>query len=209
MNRLILPKTVALFLVIGAFRGGTSIAQTPTQSLVLEVPQPSRGCPVSMHVQQKGLGDLLKVKISDGRPMSLSQAAQRIRLVLGRPNNELLDANSHPVDHSQAGTEVQKSEGQIVSARVTVTGTDTKGRAVPTVNSNQATSGKTKTLEASFVHSDGAAAANLLLDGFTSITSITLRSITYADGSIWSPSASSVCQTAPDPFMLVSATSQR
>ena len=215
MNRSSYFSSIALFLIAGACGSAAAVAQSTTQPSVLEMSQPSRGCPVSMRAQQRGLGDMVKVKSSNGQPVTLSQAAQRIRLILSRPESDLLDAESQKVGQTPAGQssagqsqgdwQSQDSGHKIVSAKVTVTGISSKGRLVPLADSTASPSGKARTLDVNFVLSGRDAAANLLLEGFTSITSITLKSMTYADGSVWTPSVGSSCRISPDPIMLVSA----
>lgn len=50
-------------------------------------------------------------------------------------------------------------------------------------------------------------AAQLRLPGFTAVTSIDVHSITYADGTTWSPDKKNSCSVKADPFLLVSAAS--
>jgi len=45
--------------------------------------------------------------------------------------------------------------------------------------------------------------ADLWLPGFTSVTSIELMEVTYADGSAWKISGSNVCRVQPNPLMLI------
>ena len=63
-----------------------------------------------------------------------------------------------------------------------------------------------KTMDAVFTPGEEkTASAKLVLPGFTSVSSIVLDSVSYADGSTWKPAPHRACQVAPDPFMLVDA----
>lgn len=163
----------------------TSAAASPNV-YVLPVPS-SLDCPVSMHAQQQGGLGILTTRDDRGESRRRSGVAQHIRLILG-------DA---------------KNSATIVSAKVTVRGTSPKGRMTPTVFSQDASPDARKTLALTF-KTDGSegASANLVLPGFTSVTSISLDSLTYADGSIWRPSNGRGCHTAPDLLMLVDAVSK-
>ena len=167
----------------------TSATQSAKRSLRWESEPGSRNCPVSMYAQQKGMSDLMKVRRGDSQnPQQLARPGQRIRLELTGPN-----------------------EGQkVISAKVTVKGTSPRSRAVDTsmnsANSSN-TSGnadKVKTLEVRFTpQQENRSAANLVLGGFTSISSISLTSIRYSDGTTWTPLLNSSCRTAPDPLVLI------
>ena len=163
----------------------TSAAASPNV-YVLPVPS-SLDCPVSMHAQQQGGLGILTTRDDRGESRRRSGVAQHIRLILG-------DA---------------KNSATIVSAKVTVRGTSPKGRMTPMVFSQDASPDARKTLALTF-KTDGSegASANLVLPGFTSVTSISLDSLTYADGSIWRPSNGRGCHTAPDLLMLVDGISK-
>jgi hypothetical protein len=163
----------------------TSVAASPN---VYALPVPSGlDCPVSMHAQQQGGLGILTARDDRGESRRRSGVAQHIRLILGGAGNST----------------------QIVSAKVTVRGTSPKGRMTPTVLNQDASPDARKTLVITF-KADGSegASANLVLPGFTSVTSISLDSLTYADGSIWRPSNGRGCRTAPDLLMLVDAVSK-
>ena len=154
---------------------------------VLPVPS-SLDCPVSMHAQQQGGLGILTARDDRGESRRRSGIAQHIRLILGDAGN---------------------NSTQIVSAKVTVRGTSPKGRMTPTVFNQDASPDARKTLVLTF-KADGSegVSANLVLPGFTSVTSISLDSLTYADGSIWRPSNGRGCHTAPDLLMLVDGISK-
>jgi hypothetical protein len=141
-------------------------------------------CPVSMHAQQQSGIGALTARDDRGESRRRSGVAQHIRLILGDAGNS----------------------AQIVSAKVTVRGTSPKWRMTPTVLNQDASPDAKKTLALTF-NMDGSegASANLTLPGFTSVTSISLDSLTYADGTTWRPSNGRGCRTAPDLMMLVDA----
>jgi len=137
-----------------------------------------------MHAEQQGGLGILTARDDRGESQQRSGVAQHIRLILG-------DA---------------KNSATIVSAKLTVRGTSPKGRMTPTVLNQNVAPDARKTLAVTFdVDGKGSASANLVLPGFTSVTSITLDSLTYADGSIWRPSNGNGCRTSPDLLMLVDA----
>lgn len=55
------------------------------------------------------------------------------------------------------------------------------------------------------VKGNGHASSDLSLRRFTSVTSVDLNSLTYADGATWQASSPGACSVVPDPLMLVSA----
>jgi len=95
---------------------------------------------------------------------------------------------------------------RVTAATVTVRGTDGRWR-VATASTRQPRQGSpdiSRTLNAVFTQ-DGndSEATELDLPGFTSVKSIRLDSVTYADGSTWTAPEGGGCRVAPDPFMLV------
>jgi len=143
----------------------------------LETSPDSGACPIHMHALQTGGGNLLNAR--DARPGEFSQ---RIHLILG----------------NSAGA------ARIVAIEVSVYGTSGKNRAVPTLVARGPAWDARKTFDLQVnIGENEEASTNLILRGFTSVQSINLESVTYADGSIWSPSSSRSCHIAPDPLMLV------
>ena len=130
-----------------------------------------------MHAQQRAGGGTLMTRNGQRHPL-----AQRIHLILGD----------------------FKTSARVVSAKVTVHGTNGKPRAVPTALLQDGQGEATKTLELKFDFAEnGETSTDLSLAGFTSISSIRLDSLTFADGSIWTSFDGKSCRTTPDPFMLV------
>jgi hypothetical protein len=142
-------------------------------------------CPVSMHAQHGSGGGLLMARQAPGTPKSAPQApSQQIHLTLKNWN----------------------LPGRVVTAKVTVRGTNGKVRFVPVISAAQAPAETAKALDINFeADGEGQASTEMQLAGFTSVQSITLDSLTFTDGSTWIAPKASACRTAPDPFMLVSA----
>jgi hypothetical protein len=139
---------------------------------------PASSCPVSLHALQGTGSGLLAVRNADPVPGPL----QHIHLVLGNGNA------SRPV-----------------TAKIIVRGLSDKSRTLlSTQLSNAERFDNTRTLYVTFTPENGNdVAADLALPGFTSVSSIRLESIGYADGSTWKIATGQVCRVVPDPLMLV------
>jgi hypothetical protein len=95
------------------------------------------------------------------------------------------------------------SPQEIVKAQFTVHGLSDKWRYVPLPEAPAPD--LTKRVEVTLeVRGNSHASRDLSLSRFTSVTSVNLDSLTYADGSTWEAS-SGACSVVPDPFMLVTA----
>jgi len=148
----------------------------------------STGCPVSMRAEHRADGSLMTVdKGRDGEKRDSGGAAQRIHLSLGK------------------GSDSER----VVAVQITVHGTSNKPRTmaadsrVTGLRLNDSPDAR-KTLNLSFGDRDkDEATADLLLRGFTSVTSITLESLTFANGSAWMPDFGKPCRITPDPLMLI------
>ncbi len=159
---------------------GTATTETMTQggtrtSTVVIRMQPS--CPVGMHAKQGSGGGLVAAR--NGRPSD--GPSQQIHLVLARR-------------HSQ----------QITGASVRVRGFSDKGRMERSIAIEDIVPDRSQMLDVEFTpDNDVEASADLVLPGFTSVQSVELQSITYADGSTWKMEKQNACTVAPDPMMLV------
>lgn len=141
------------------------------------VPGASVTCPVAMRAERRGTQWVMQAR-SGGR----SVAGQRIYL------------------------EIERGKDTAVEAKVTVHGTRARARFLPalsTENQGAADALKSFTLHANSADK-GNIASDLRLEGFTSVQSVNLDSITYADGSVWTARAAQRCSVEPDPLMLVS-----
>ena len=95
---------------------------------------------------------------------------------------------------------------RITNATVTVHGLNGKKQFLQTGTARDSSGEATKTLHLAFAAGEEkSASADLVVPGFTSVSSIVLDSVTYANGSTWRFSGREACQVAPDGFMLVDA----
>ena len=145
-------------------------------------------CPVAMHAQQRGWAGELRTRqfIQPGQstpPPKPPSASQRIRLTLTGSSGD----------------------NRVVSAEVSVRGTSGVGHATSLLATPSAPAFKMQTLTLNFSKDEDSAGvfSDMLLKGFTSVSWIRLDSISYADGSIWTPESGDSCQAAPDPLVLV------
>jgi hypothetical protein len=144
---------------------------------------PASTCPVSMHALQ-GSGTGL-VAVRGEQPVAVF--SQRIHLILTNPKSS-----------------------KITGAKVMVFGLSGKNR-IEQASSDQldltnrdSASDLTRTLDVTFApEGDKDVATDLVLPGFTSVSSIHLESIRYQDGSTWTVAGRQACHVAPDPLMLV------
>lgn len=161
----------------------TLAAQNPSQSkstIVILPTQTIPACPIGMQARQ-GVWDHT-VRVWEGQQeKSIHPFGQRFFLTLKDSHSE-----------------------RIVSATIRVHGTTGKNRMVQTAGlSNTSAAEATKILTVSFSADDGSASADVHVPGFTSVSSVELQQVTYANGSTWKMSSSSFCRVAPDPLMLV------
>jgi hypothetical protein len=146
-------------------------------AVVYQVPV-SLGCPVGVRAEHGTGGGMLWVR--DGRSVGIGQ---QIQLTLSNP----------------------KSVG-IVGADIVVHGNTAKGRVLPAHSGQAGSSEIAKTLELKLpVGAKEDASTDLFLRAFTSVTSIDLNAVQYADGSIWRASTLQSCHIAPDGVMLISS----
>jgi hypothetical protein len=99
---------------------------------------------------------------------------------------------------------------RVTSATVTVEGTNGKWRILTASRFQTqplpASPYTSTTLQLAFTRNgDQTESADLELPGFTSVKSIRFDSVTFADGTLWTPDFGQACRVAPDPFMLVSS----
>jgi hypothetical protein len=172
------------FLFVAVMMAAQSANDSASQGLVVQRVVPSSACPIGMRARHDFF---FQKELTDG----------------ARPN--------------QRGTEVGKSttmqirltltnadSRRITGASITVRGTNGNWRMVPTQTSRSGD--VAKTVDVTFEPGEGRDADSYLaLPGFTSIGSIVLKSVTYADGSTWKTIDAGACQVAPDRLMLIAA----
>lgn len=131
-------------------------------------------CPVALRAKQGSGGGLVATRNAP----PVGGPAQRIRL-------EVADSKS----------------GRVSSARIRVYGMSGKGRMQKT--DSEQNWDFVRTMQVEFSQDDEGAAADLMLRGFTAVNKIVVQTLTYQDGSTWTPMKMQMCSVAPDPFMLV------
>ena len=156
-------------------------ATQKTTTVVVPMSQLS-SCPVSLRAQQASAANSMMV--AGGRPKGV---AQFLHLTMANP----------------AGSTVTK-------ATVTVRGLLPKTRATLTpMTLGNDPSDAARTLDVTFSAAAGPAfngrSADLWVPGLSAVSSVDLVSLTYADGSMWTPKAGKTCRTPIDGIMLVGA----
>jgi hypothetical protein len=94
---------------------------------------------------------------------------------------------------------------EIVSVQFVVHGYSNKARAMNLANSSPEPD-LAKTVDVVLdVKGKSEASSDLLLSRFTAVTSIDLKSVTYADGNTWNTPSAEACSISPDSIMLVAS----
>jgi hypothetical protein len=165
------------------FASSSLLAQNGTKSMPgVPVVQVNAGaCPIGMQARQ-GVWDHTFTVHRDGREFK-GPFGQRIFLTL--------------VDAHQA---------RITAATVRVLGLTGKNHMVQIDNAAAEDRNAARTLRITFdLSGNGSVTSDLYAPGFTSISSIELVEVSYADGTVWKISGSDVCRVTPDPLMLIAA----
>lgn len=169
--------TGGLILLISSVLAAQTTAAAKSASANHAATTSASSCPVSLHALQGTGSGLMAVRNAEPTPGPL----QRIHLVLGNGNT------SRPV-----------------TAKVMVRGLSDKSQTLPAQSSDAERFDQTRTLYVTFTpENEKEVAADLTLPGFTSVSSIHIESIDYADGSTWKVASGQVCRVVPDPLMLV------
>lgn len=162
-------------------------AQPDGSTVTVCTTAPVQGCPVDMRVRQRMGGGMTAV---DENGVRRRVFAQRLRLFL----NDL-----RPDFAGQ----------QIVSARVTVHGSNGKERiqrvGSGSIDDRDMSSGQmARTLNVDLANwGEPGVSGDFRLPEFTSASRVDLVSVTYEDGSTWKLSGNETCRVAPDPLMLI------
>jgi len=169
--------------VAGLAAAGT--AQTGnSQTMQAVVPPVQSSCPVSMQVQH---ASRLTAQIRVGKNGSVigpdpRETGQHLQLALSNPK-----------------------EAEISAIRITVYGWDGKGTVTPTVTgAGYGTASQTLNLKVR-VGPHQSAKTDVWVKGLTSVDSIDLDAVSYADGLNWRATAAGPCKVIPDPKMLISS----
>jgi hypothetical protein len=159
-----------------------------TKSTVLALPRaPESSCPIGMRARR-----------SAGLPVSMNA---------GPPIEKSPKAPNSPVSTQKIQlTMTNRLAHEIVSAQFVVHGYSSKTRAMSLANSSPEPD-LAKTVDVVLdVKGKSEASSDLLLSRFAAVTSIDLKSITYADGNTWNTPSAEACSIAPDLMMLVAST---
>ncbi|MFZ0396000.1 MAG: hypothetical protein WCF17_21365 [Terracidiphilus sp.] len=141
-------------------------------------------CPVGMRAKQRGLTELVKTRQTPppDYPEAMPKPAQHIHLIL-------------------SGFAKDK---HVTSAVVTARGLSARTHMQDANLAGEGPSDIRRTLNVTFTpDQDGSVWADIDLPAFTAVKSLRLESITYADGSSWTPEKFNACTVQPDPVMLV------
>jgi hypothetical protein len=174
------------FGVIAQAVQGSGPGSGPSSVVVLTAPAQTSGCPVSRRA--KHLADGSMVRASRGtHPQGVGQW---LHLTAANPQVKQL-----------AGAAKQVSR-----ALITVRGFADVPRMTEAAAGGETRADAQRTMTISFSGAAGQAnAADVWVPGMTAVTSIDLKRVTYADGSVWSFAGSGSCRITPDPLMLVAA----
>jgi hypothetical protein len=175
-------NAVSLALFLGSM---TLLAQTternsgrnPTKPAVASVALPTTNCPINMQAR---------------RQSSTRQALIGKNAPSGPKQNLLF-------------TVINPTFQQVVRVHITVHGLNANARVSPAQTAAMDSSEITKSMDLELkVGPKSQASKDLLLPGFTSVSSIDLTEVGYADGSGWRVSAHHTCRAVPDGMMLIS-----
>lgn len=152
----------------------------PLMTLSVNLSANAGGCPISMDARQ-GLWDHT-IRVRDGQKEKIYNGfGQRISLTL---------------------TDIHAE--RIVGATVKVLGLSGHNRMLTTDAMSGPKPDASRIIHlTSFSEAKDGVTAELYAPGFTSVSSIQLLEITYANGSTWSNPNLKVCRVAPDPLMLI------
>jgi len=159
------------------FRPGSG---TPSVVVLTGQPQTS-GCPVSLRAQHLADGSMVRAR--DAHPKGVGQW---LHLSAANPGAK-----------------------QVARALITVRGFADVPRITDASAAGEAQADAERTIPVSFATvpfsgaAGQAAAADVWVPGMTAVTSIDLKQVTYADGSLWSFAGGGSCRITPDPLMLV------
>jgi hypothetical protein len=190
MIRAVILPLVLLFAVPTMF-AQQSVPPQNTKSTVLHRPlTPEASCPIGMQARH-GAG--VPVSMNAGPSINWSTIA---------PNSP---ASTHTRAQRIHLTMTNLLSREIVSVQFVVHGYSNKGRAINLANSSSEPD-LAKTVDVVLdVKGKSEASSDLSLNRFTAVTSIDLKSITYADGNTWNTPSAEACSVTPDSIMLVAS----
>lgn len=170
-----------------SFATGTMVTVSPNgQRTTTVVMIHIDSCPVGMQAKQRGLTELVKTRRTPppDHPEAMPRPTQHIHLILNR----------------------LAKDKQVTSAVVTARGLSARTHMQNANLAGEGSSDIRRTLTVTFTpDQDGSVSADIDLPAFTAVRSLQLESITYADGSSWTPEKNNACTVQPDSFMLIAA----
>ena len=180
-----MKATAFVFVLLLCSLPSVAQSQSSAATIILPADLPANAtfvgsCPVSMDARQ-GIWDHTILVKNGQSSIRLEKFGQHISLTLG-------DLHS----------------ARIVDATVKVLGLSGRNRMLNTGASADASPDASRILHlTAFTAAQNGVSAELYAPGFTSITSIQLLAITYANGSTWTAPHAKVCRVTPDPLMLI------
>jgi hypothetical protein len=150
---------------------------SPTTTTTIVITSSMLPCPVAMQAKQGSGGGLIAVR---GKEPMLPGPSQHIHLVV---------------------TDLKKAK--VTGARVRVFGLSGKSRMRDAATGPDSYDMQ-RTMEVTFApEGNGETAADLYLPGFTAVNRVVLQTISYDDGSTWTPEQHQGCSVKPDLMMQV------
>jgi hypothetical protein len=169
---------------------GTAAEQSTVQHadgntiLLTAVPE-NQPCPVGLQAKQGSASGLVKVRRPpDAQPETAGKTGQHIHLIVTKPGH-------------------RQSVPKVVGATVTARGLAARAH-IDKASGSSGPADVRRTLNIRFaVEDEHSLSAELELPGFTTVKSIKIEVLEYADGSTRDLSGQKLCTVAPDPLMLV------
>ena len=162
-----------------------SVAQVSQQpgGVVIQLPPLTTGCPVSLRAQHLADGGLVRTRSGVSQESAQTEGpGQRLHVTVTNPNSR-----------------------EIRGATITVHGYSNKPRVTQALSSGQEASDASWTTTLSFAGAQGKTeSADVRVPGMTAVETIELKTVAYADGSVWRFTGCESCRVTPDPLMLVS-----
>lgn len=165
-------------LMISGFVGASAFAQAEKPQVIVIPPSSGLSCPVAMQAQHGVDGSMRTV--NDGAHRGIGQ---QLELTLKN----------------------QSKRAAVSAIRIIVYGWNANGRALPAGMTNSSVGNASRKLDIKLtIHPGATAGTDVWVSGLTSVDSIELAGVRYADGSRWKAPASRACRIVPDPEMLIS-----
>ncbi|HEX5234011.1 MAG TPA: hypothetical protein VFW25_01640 [Silvibacterium sp.] len=169
----------SLTLVVAGLLSATagSAQTTKTQTIVIP-PQWSATCPIAMSAQHGIDGGTLAVRGGAHKGMG-----QQLQLTLNNSGKSAISA-----------------------VRIIMNGWNAKGRTLRALETNSSVTDASETVDLRLsVDAGKTVDTNVWVSGLTSVDSIDLVGVSYADGKNWKAAGAEACRITPDPEMLISS----